>query len=246
MACDFILQYNLEVSYVRLYSIIKWASKAKKLTMVFVAALSLITMTTNVYSLQASTIPTEPDTNDTTEIVIRKQNGQTVTLIVQTALTPEQQSTGLMFVQSLDDFDGMLFDFQESQNIYMWMHNTYIYLDMLFFDSSNRLMYIHENAIPHDLTLIGPHVPVRYVLEIAGGRARDLGISIGDSFEELEELRTSLPTRPPFSHPVFINPLFLLSFISHQHATRAALCIGDCYVNHQLVSPEHEETGASR
>jgi len=145
-------------------------------------------MTVNVYYLQANTLPAELDTIETSGIVIHKQNGQAVTLSVRTAVTPEQQSTGLMFVQSLDGYDGMLFDFQESQYIYMWMQNTYIYLDMLFFDSNNELVYIHENAIPHDLTLIGPHLPIRYVLEIAGGRAKDLGITIGDSLEALEEL----------------------------------------------------------
>jgi len=220
---------------------IKWVNKAKKLTMVFLAVLSVITMTTNVYSLQASTISIEPDAINTTEIVIRKQNGQAVTLTVRTALTPEQQSAGLMFVQSLDDYDGMLFDFQESQNIYMWMMNTYIYLDMLFFDSSNKLVYIHENAIPHDLTLIGPHVPVRYVLEIAGGLTRDLGITIGDHLEELEELGSNdLQHNLPISHSLFINPFFLLNLMSHHCAIMVALCISYCHANRKCT--EHSIT----
>ena len=229
----------------KLYSINKWANKAKRLTMV-IAVLSLFTMSTNVYSLQANTLPTEPEPNafDTTEIVIHKQNGQAVILSVRTALTQEQQSAGLMFVQNLDDFDGMLFDFQESQNIYMWMKNTYVYLDMLFFDSSSRLVYIHENAIPHDLTLIGPNIPVRYALEIEGGRTRDLGITIGDSLESIEELGANqLQLYPPISRPIFANPLFLFYFISHHNAAMAALCISHCIVSHQLVSAEQAETG---
>ena len=191
----------------RFNSIGKWVNKVKKLSMVIAVTLSLITMTTNVYSQYASSIPAELNTIDTTEIVIRKQNGQAVTLSVRTALTPEQQSTGLMFVQSLDGYDGMLFDFQESQYIYMWMQNTYIYLDMLFFDSSNELVYMHENAIPHDLTLIGPRLPIRYVLEIAGGHARDLGITIGDRLEALEELVQNEQTEDVqcYGFPLIVN-----------------------------------------
>ena len=87
-----------------------------------------------------------------------------------------------MYVKKLDGYDGMLFDFHEDQFVNMWMKNTFIPLDMLFFDTNRKLEYIHENTVPHDVTPLGCSKPVRYVLEIDGGRTKTLGINVGDGF----------------------------------------------------------------
>ena len=116
---------------------------------------------------------------NTIDIVIQKQDG-TAELSVKVAITPLQRQQGLMYVEKLEVYDGMLFDFGEDQFINMWMKNTFIPLDMLFFDSSLRLACIIESAVPHDETLLSCHKPVRYVLEIDGGRAKALGITAGD------------------------------------------------------------------
>ena len=120
---------------------------------------------------------------DTINIVIQKQDGSTVELSVKLATTELQIRRGLMFVKELDGYDGMLFDFGEDQLTNMWMKNTFIPLDMLFFTSDRKLACIIENTVPHDETLLNCCKPVRYVLEIGGGRARKLGITTGDIFE---------------------------------------------------------------
>ena len=64
---------------------------------------------------------------------------------------------------------GMLFLSAELRDIQMWMLNTFIPLDMLFFDDTLRIVHIHENAIPEDLSVISSGKEVRGVIELNGG-----------------------------------------------------------------------------
>ncbi|MCL2673187.1 MAG: DUF192 domain-containing protein [Alphaproteobacteria bacterium] len=155
-------------------------AKRKYIALAAVCVLVLLVMAAGAYLFKPGMTGRKPETVD---IVIRKQDGRTVQLSVKTADTPLQWQKGLMFVKKLDGYDGMLFDFKESRFVNMWMKNTYIPLDMLFFDSDRRLACIHENAVPHDQTLIGCCKPVTHVLEISGGRTRALGIALGDVLE---------------------------------------------------------------
>jgi uncharacterized membrane protein (UPF0127 family) len=99
---------------------------------------------------------------------------------VEVADTPGAVQQGLMFRETLAPDAGMLFDFGVSRPASMWMKNTLIPLDMLFIQEDGLVVAIARNAQPHSLRSISPGVPVRGVLEIPGGRARELGIEPGD------------------------------------------------------------------
>ena len=90
-----------------------------------------------------------------------------------------ERSRGLMFRESLPKFEGMLFVYETPQPVAFWMRNTLIPLDMLFFDGGGRLVRIKENAAPHDETPVVGGEAIRYVLEINGGLAAELGIDPG-------------------------------------------------------------------
>ena len=74
----------------------------------------------------------------------------------------------------------MLFDFHSMRPVQMWMKNTLIPLDMLFVTESGALVQIERNTSPHSLDLITAVEPVRYVVEINGGEAQSLEITVGD------------------------------------------------------------------
>ncbi len=99
---------------------------------------------------------------------------------VEVAATPEAITAGLMFRTELGPDQGMLFDFGGERPASMWMKNTLIPLDMLFIDGSGMIVSIARNAVPGSLRSLGPGIPVRGVLEIAGGRAEALSIEPGD------------------------------------------------------------------
>lgn len=99
---------------------------------------------------------------------------------VELASNDAERSRGLMFVKSLPEGQGMLFDFKRDQPVSFWMHNTYIPLDMIFIAGNGRIMHIAENAKPLSDDLIPSQYPVRAVLEVIGGTAEKLGLKPGD------------------------------------------------------------------
>lgn len=98
---------------------------------------------------------------------------------VDLAITPEEQAQGLMFVERMPRFSGMLFVFPAPQRAQFWMKNTLIPLDMLFVDARGIVSHIHENAEPLSLETIDGGEGVLAVLEINGGMSRRLGIAPG-------------------------------------------------------------------
>ena len=121
-----------------------------------------------------------PDT-DRAQVQIRAQDGKVHNFEVELALTPQQQSRGLMHRESLPYDQGMLFIFNRPGIKKFWMKNTLIPLDILFIHpTSNRIMHIDHNRQPRDLTPMGPNRAVGAVLEIAGGEAKLRGIAVGD------------------------------------------------------------------
>lgn len=112
-------------------------------------------------------------------LVIESRNGNHP-FTVEVVDTPESRARGLMYRESLAPDAGMLFDFKESREVSFWMSNTLIPLDMVFITAEGLVANIHANARPLDLTSIPSDGPVMFVLEIPGGRAKELGLAPGD------------------------------------------------------------------
>lgn len=101
---------------------------------------------------------------------------------VDVAATPQQQETGLMFVKHLAPDRGMIFPYDPPQEVAFWMHNTLIPLDMVFIRADGTIARI-ATAKALDDTPVPSGEPIVAVLEIAGGRAAQLGIAPGDKVE---------------------------------------------------------------
>jgi uncharacterized membrane protein (UPF0127 family) len=102
---------------------------------------------------------------------------------VEIADTEASRERGLMFRTSLAPDAGMLFDYHTEQQASFWMQNTLIPLDMIFISADGIVKTIHVNARPMDTTAIPSEVPIRFVMEIAGGRSQEIGLKVGDRFE---------------------------------------------------------------
>ncbi len=99
---------------------------------------------------------------------------------VEIADTDEERERGLMFRTDLKDDSAMLFVFDKSRLVTMWMENTPSALDMLFLDEEGRITAIRENAVPFSRDIISSGGSVRFVVEVKAGTARRLGLTIGD------------------------------------------------------------------
>ena len=105
------------------------------------------------------------------------------TFNIEIADDGKERAQGLMFRDRLAPDAGMLFDYFEEQETSFWMQNTLIPLDMIFIGADGVIKNIHVNAKPLDTTGIPSGVPVRFVLEIPGGRSKEIGLAIGDRME---------------------------------------------------------------
>ncbi|MBS94928.1 MAG: hypothetical protein CL799_10850 [Chromatiales bacterium] len=114
------------------------------------------------------------------QLIITTGNQQCTLFDVYVAATAEQRAQGLMFVQEMDTYEGMIFLYPRPARISMWMKNTFIPLDMLFIDESGAIKAIHTDAVPQSTAVIDSGVSVTRVLELNGGTVRAFGIRVND------------------------------------------------------------------
>ena len=102
---------------------------------------------------------------------------------VELAQTNAEKSRGLMFRESLGRNEGMLFVYDSDGEYGFWMKNTLIFLDIIWIDSEMEVVHIEHNARPcreEKCESLKPGKNARFVLEINGGLAEELGIGLGD------------------------------------------------------------------
>lgn len=136
--------------------------------------------------------PSTPDSQPT-DVVTRPQGqmlpitaeahvrGQRI--LLEMARTPQQQAIGLMFRDDLPDDRGMLFPFDPPRPVNFWMRNVRFPLDMIFL-RDGEVRAIAPNVPPCTTATCptyGPEDVVDQVIELKGGRAAALGITVGDT-----------------------------------------------------------------
>lgn len=119
------------------------------------------------------------DAGETDRLTIATETGEHVFRIEQ-AVTPKEREVGLMNRKGLPHDSGMIFRFEETQPVAMWMKNTLIPLDMVFVREDGTVAGVHENAVPLSETIIPSPEPVRFVVELAGGVAEEIHLRAGD------------------------------------------------------------------
>jgi uncharacterized membrane protein (UPF0127 family) len=115
---------------------------------------------------------------------------------LEVAETQEQQALGLMFRTEVPDDHGMLFPFDPPREVQFWMRNVSIDLDMVFL-RDGKIVAIAENVPPcvtPSCPTYGPREPVDQVIELGGGRAAELGLTVGDEVEVVAVTPSDNPT----------------------------------------------------
>lgn len=112
--------------------------------------------------------------------VVVATNQGSHTFRAELADTPELQNKGLMFRTALGPDEAMLFPNEEPTARSFWMKNTPIPLDIIFVGLDGRIANIAAMAEPYSEDPVYSIGSTSAVLEIAGGRAEELGIEAGD------------------------------------------------------------------
>lgn len=105
---------------------------------------------------------------------------------VEIADTRDKLALGLMFRDEMPEDHGMLFLFPNEAPRSFWMKNCRIPLDILYFDKDLKMVSASLNTPPCRVERCPTYpskYPAMYVLEINGGMAAELGISVGDQLE---------------------------------------------------------------
>jgi len=117
-------------------------------------------------------------------------------LHVEVADTPIRRQLGYMFREQVGPEDGMIFLFEETAFHSFWMKNVSFPLDILWLaddgtvvDASPQTPPCAEDPCPSYL----PMARALYVLELAGGRAGELGIGPGQTLQLLLPEAPSAP-----------------------------------------------------
>lgn len=89
---------------------------------------------------------------------------------------------GLSGTPKLDKTDGMLFVFEKDDHWGIWMKDMLIPIDILWFDSEKKVVYMVKDADPSSYpdTTYRPARKARYVAEFQAGTIERRNIQIGD------------------------------------------------------------------
>ncbi|MGI9308475.1 MAG: DUF192 domain-containing protein [Gammaproteobacteria bacterium] len=148
-----------------------------RLAGVALAALTL-SLSTNTQAAQPDGLL---DSFARSTLVLVPAAGPCIYLDIYIADTPRQQAQGLMYIKSMDTYEGMLFVYNTARRISMWMKNTLIPLDMLFIDDKLEIVDIAKNAVPGSSDTIRSSSAVNLVLELNAGSAEKWGLQPGDT-----------------------------------------------------------------
>jgi uncharacterized protein len=154
----------------------RWARSSRKSAAVLAAFFFLLALTRAAFALDGSpqVLPLDP-----APVTIATQSGEK-SFQVEIADTGGERAIGMMHRKSMPRDQGMLFVFETSRMVTMWMKNTYVPLDIIFIDEKGAIAAIRADAAPLSLDIIGSGGEVRFALELNAGAAKANGMSVGD------------------------------------------------------------------
>lgn len=122
----------------------------------------------------------QPELRPLEQLTARTSRGP-VTFMVEVADTARKQEYGLMCRRGLALDRGMLFTFSGAPvDRAFWMRNTLIPLDIIYIRPDGRVLSVAANAQPLNEMPIPAGGLTKAVLELAGGRAAQIGLMPGD------------------------------------------------------------------
>ncbi len=121
----------------------------------------------------------QPEIKPLEPLSVRTDKGVT-RFQVEIADSEMEREYGLMCRRALAADRGMLFLFPRATPQMFWMRNTLIPLDIIYIGADGRVVSISRNVQPLDESGAPSSGPAKFVLELAAGRAAQIGLLPGD------------------------------------------------------------------
>ena len=100
-------------------------------------------------------------------------------IVAEIARTEMQITTGMMFRESMEENEGMIFVFPYASQRAFWMKNTKLPLSVAYIDSEGRILEIHDLEPFNEESVPSRNAEVRFVLEMNQGWFERHGIKVG-------------------------------------------------------------------
>lgn len=123
------------------------------------------------------------------ELTILKQETDSISALfnIEIAESEYETQTGLMYRESMEEDQGMLFIFPDIAMRSFYMKNTQFPLDIIYIDENMKIASFQKDAKPYNESGLSSKVPVKYVFEINAGISEKLGLEIGDTISFTKE-----------------------------------------------------------
>lgn len=112
-----------------------------------------------------------------------KENKLVKGIDVEIADTDDKRHTGLMYRESMEDNQGMLFIFPSEELQAFYMKNTIIPLDIIFINTKKQIVKIYKNTTPFSEQDLPSLKPIQLVVEVNAGFTDKYNIKEGYNIE---------------------------------------------------------------
>ncbi|MDT0646158.1 DUF192 domain-containing protein [Zunongwangia sp. F260] len=135
-------------------------------------------------SEEPESIETEPIVfTKEAELYLIKPEGDTIQKIdIEIADNDYERETGLMYRESMEENQGMLFVYDTQSPRSFYMKNTYFPLDLIFYNSDSTAVSFQENAQPLNEDHLRSGEAAQFILELNAGLVENWNIEEGDTF----------------------------------------------------------------
>ncbi|MBZ9651317.1 DUF192 domain-containing protein [Psychroflexus montanilacus] len=100
---------------------------------------------------------------------------------IELAESDYEKETGLMHRKEMKDNQGMLFIYtSEATRPSFYMKNTFLPLDLIYFDKNMKIVDFNLNTMPLSEELISSEIPSLFVLEVKAGVVEKFDLKKGD------------------------------------------------------------------
>lgn len=156
-------------------------SNEQKVAVVLLAIVGAVLLV-SLLSMAASTGRSKPTGKPQKGLKTVELRANNVQIVVELAVSPVEQETGLMHRTVLKEGTGMLFVYHADQRLAFWMKNTLIPLSIAYLGPDGTIKEIHDME-PLSLAGVQSEHYVRFALEAPLGWFSRVGLGPGDRFD---------------------------------------------------------------